>query len=88
MAGLDLTHQLQATPERIAQVRAVPGRLALALADLMVFFSGTYTRRHDGMTGAPVHDPCSRAGAHSSRALRAGRSPTSLSRPAESSPVA
>ena len=59
MAGLDLTHNFQATPERIAQVRALPGRLALVLADLMVFFSGTYTRRHDDMSGAPVHDPCS-----------------------------
>ncbi|HEX2785049.1 MAG TPA: nucleoside hydrolase, partial [Ilumatobacteraceae bacterium] len=59
MAGLDLTHQLQATPERIAMVRALPGRLGLALADLMAFFSGTYTRSHDGLDGAPVHDPCS-----------------------------
>ncbi len=57
MAGLDVTHQLQATPERIAKVRAIPGRLASLLADLFVFFSGTYTARHEGMGGAAVHDP-------------------------------
>jgi inosine-uridine nucleoside N-ribohydrolase len=58
MSGLDLTHQFQATPERIASVRALPGSLASVLADLFVFFSGTYIDRHDNMIGAPVHDPC------------------------------
>ena len=57
MSGLDVTHQFQATPERIANVRAVPGRLAAVLADLLVFFSGTYMARHDDMGGAAVHDP-------------------------------
>lgn len=58
MSGLDVTHQLQATPERIAQVRSLPGRLAGLLADLFVFFSGSYVERHEGMRGAAVHDPC------------------------------
>ena len=58
MSGLDLTHQFQATPARIDLVRAVPGRLASVLADLFVFFSGTYVERSDNLTGAPVHDPC------------------------------
>jgi len=57
MAGLDVTHQFQATPDRIDAVRAVPGRLATVLADLFTFFSGTYTRRHANMAGAAVHDP-------------------------------
>jgi inosine-uridine nucleoside N-ribohydrolase len=57
MAGLDVTHQLQATPERIQAVRDIVGRLAATLADLMTFFSGTYVTRHDGMRGAAVHDP-------------------------------
>ncbi|MEP7202888.1 MAG: nucleoside hydrolase [Ilumatobacteraceae bacterium] len=57
MAGLDLTHQLQATPERIDQVRMVPGPLASILADLLTFFSGTYSKRHENMRGAAVHDP-------------------------------
>ena len=57
MSGLDVTYQLQATPERIEQVRAVAGRLAATLADLMKFFSGTYVSRHENMRGAAVHDP-------------------------------
>ena len=58
MTGLDLTHQFQATPERVQQVRAIPGRLASVLTDLFVYFSGTYVPRHDNLLGAPVHDPC------------------------------
>ena len=58
MAGLDLTHQFQALPERVEQVRALPGHLAAVLADLFDFFSGTYRSRHHHITGAPVHDPC------------------------------
>ena len=57
MTGLDVTHQLQATPERIAQLRTISGRLAATLADLMTFFSGTYVSRHENMRGAAVHDP-------------------------------
>jgi inosine-uridine nucleoside N-ribohydrolase len=58
MSGLDLTFQFQATASRIAAVRELPGRLASILADLFVFFSGTYTSRHAHIDGAPVHDPC------------------------------
>jgi inosine-uridine nucleoside N-ribohydrolase len=58
MAGLDLTHQLLATPDRIAAVRAEPGRAAALFADLFAFFSETYIGRHDGLPGAAVHDPC------------------------------
>jgi len=58
MAGLDITHDLQATPERISVVRALPGTLAKLLSELFVFFSSTYVSRHEGMRGAAVHDPC------------------------------
>lgn len=57
MSGLDVSHRFQATPERIAEIRAIGGRLAIVLADLLVFFSGTYVNRHDDLLGAPVHDP-------------------------------
>ena len=59
MAGLDVTHQFQATPSRIERVRALPGALAAVLADLFVFFAGTYLGRHDAgsIEGAAVHDP-------------------------------
>jgi inosine-uridine nucleoside N-ribohydrolase len=58
MSGLDVTHKLQATPERIDKVRALPGKLAGVLADLFVFFSDVYVGRHDNMRGGAVHDPC------------------------------
>jgi inosine-uridine nucleoside N-ribohydrolase len=64
MAGLDVTHQLIATPERIAAVGDLPGRLAGTLADLLRFLSGTYIARHDGaLAGAPctTRAPCSRS---------------------------
>ena len=58
MSGLDVTHRLQATPDRIAQVRALPGRLANVLADLFEYFTNVYVNRHDNMQGGAVHDPC------------------------------
>lgn len=59
MAGLDVTHRFQLTPERIEATRALPGRIAEILTGLFEFFSGTYLSRHDEgtMTGAAVHDP-------------------------------
>lgn len=59
MAGLDVTHQFQATPERIERIRGIGGRLATVLADLFDFFSANYLARHDAgsMLGAAVHDP-------------------------------
>jgi len=59
MAGLDVTHQFQATPHRIAQLGHLEGRLADVLSGLFEFFSDAYLARHaDGaMEGAAVHDP-------------------------------
>ena len=59
MAGLDVTHQFQATPERVAAIDALPGTLPAVLADLLTFFSENYRVRHDpgAMRGAAVHDP-------------------------------
>jgi inosine-uridine nucleoside N-ribohydrolase len=59
MAGLDVTHQFQATPPRIDRVRALPGTLAGVLGDLFVYFADRYRVRHDpgSMEGPAVHDP-------------------------------
>ncbi len=59
MAGLDVTHQFQATPERITRVRDAGTHLGTVLADLFEFFSSTYLARHDAgaLRGAAVHDP-------------------------------
>lgn len=55
--GLDVTHKVLATRERIRRIRAVGNRAALATAGMLEFFS-----RHDsakyGADGAPLHDPC------------------------------
>ena len=58
MSGLDLTHQFEATPDRIELIGALPGRLAVVLTALLKYFSATYRSRHDNFAGAPVHDPC------------------------------
>ena len=57
MAGLDVTHQFLVTPDRIADVDAIGGRLAAVLGDLFRFFAATYIRRHDHIAGAALHDP-------------------------------
>jgi inosine-uridine nucleoside N-ribohydrolase len=56
MAGLDVTHQFLATPDRIERVGAIGGSLAATLAQLLTFFSGSYQARHDAIAGAPMHD--------------------------------
>jgi len=58
MAGLDVTHELIATPERIDALAAVPGLLARSLTDLLRFFSAAYLTTYEGVRGAAVHDPC------------------------------
>jgi inosine-uridine nucleoside N-ribohydrolase len=57
MTGLDATHRFQVTPDRIAEVDRLDGRLAAVLTDLFGFFTGNYVSRHEGLTGAPLHDP-------------------------------
>ncbi|MFM9082415.1 MAG: nucleoside hydrolase, partial [Actinomycetota bacterium] len=58
MSGLDVTHQLQATPERIARVRQVEGQLAAIVADLFDYFLSTYVPLHENLRGGVVHDAC------------------------------
>ena len=55
--GLDVTHQVLATPERRERIRSVGNNAAAAVAGMLDFFN-----RHDtvkyGSLGAPLHDPC------------------------------
>jgi purine nucleosidase len=55
--GLDVTHQVIATPWRVARIRALGNRVADATAGMLEFYS-----RHDsvkyGIDGSPLHDPC------------------------------
>lgn len=57
MAGLDVTHQFLVDAARIEQIEAIEGELPAILADLFRFFTSNYISRHDGMTGAALHDP-------------------------------
>ena len=87
MSGLDVTHQLQATPERIAMVRALPGGVAAIFADLFDFFSGTYVGRHREHARRGRARPVRGDGAHPSRPVRAHARRTSRSRSTASSPA-
>ena len=58
MSGLNLTYTVQATPSRIAAIRAIGSPLATIVADLLTFFSHTYMARNHSIEGAPVHDAC------------------------------
>ncbi len=57
MAGLNISHQFQATPERIAVLRKTAGPTALLFADLLDEFSDRYRARQFDVIGAPMHDP-------------------------------
>jgi len=56
MAGLDVTHTLRATPERIAVLRGLGNPRALAAAQLLQFSSDAEIQ-HGIPGGAPLHDP-------------------------------
>lgn len=55
--GLDATHQVRGTPERIARIDALANPVAQLAADTLVF-SNTLPGNMEGATGAPLHDPC------------------------------
>ncbi|MGH9336945.1 MAG: nucleoside hydrolase, partial [Vicinamibacteria bacterium] len=55
--GLDVTHQVLATPERVARIEKLGTRVASSVAAMLRYFN-----RHDagkyGIEGGPLHDPC------------------------------
>jgi len=57
MAPLDVTHQMQSTPERLANIRAVGTRAATAVFE-MLSFSERFDLNKYQWPGAPLHDPC------------------------------
>jgi purine nucleosidase len=55
--GLDATHQVRSTPARIEALHEIGTPQAIACADLLQF-SADVERNIPGITGAPLHDPC------------------------------
>lgn len=55
--GLDLTHQVRSTPERIARIRSIDSPAARAVATWLEFSSGL-PGNGPRTQGAPLHDPC------------------------------
>jgi purine nucleosidase len=55
--GLDATHQVRATEDRIAALEAIGGEPARTAA-AMVRFSQRIERQVVGWDAAPLHDPC------------------------------
>jgi len=58
--GLDATHQVLATRERVARIRALGGPVAEAVSGMLSFFNRFDTAKY-GSEGAPLHDPCTTA---------------------------
>ncbi len=55
--GLDVTHQVLSTRERVERIRALGNPVAEATANMLSFFDRYDTNKY-GSLGAPLHDPC------------------------------
>lgn len=55
--GLDATHQVRATPDRLARIAAIDTVAARSVANL-IGFSAEVGRRLVGGAAPPMHDPC------------------------------
>jgi purine nucleosidase len=55
--GLDVTHQVLSTRDRVERIRALANPVATATADMLSFFDRYDTVKY-ASKGAPLHDPC------------------------------
>jgi len=55
--GLDVTHQVLSTRNRVDRIRALGNPVALATAGMLSFFDRFDTEKYTS-EGAPLHDPC------------------------------
>ncbi len=55
--GLDVTHRVLSTRNRIARIKALANPVAEATAGMLSFFHRHDTQKY-GSEGAPLHDPC------------------------------
>jgi len=57
MLGLDVTHQVLATPERVRAIAAHGTTVSRAILGLLEFYN-IYDQTRRNRPGAPMHDPC------------------------------
>ena len=69
MVGLNVTRKVPATPEHRHRIHALGTRTAVAVAELLDFFSKQLERRY-GLPGASMHDPLAVSALTDSRVLR------------------
>ena len=55
--GLDVTHQVLSTPDRVSRINALGNPVADAIVGLLSFFHRYDTKKY-GSEGTPLHDPC------------------------------
>ena len=55
--GLDVTHQVLSTEDRVSRIKALGNPVALATAGMLSFFDRFDTKKYKSR-GAPLHDPC------------------------------
>ena len=55
--GLDVTHQVLATPERVSRIRSLGTRTGETVASMLQYFNRFDSEKY-GSEGAPLHDPC------------------------------
>lgn len=74
MVGLDVTHKVLATPERMAQLSGVGTDVARFIAELVEFFGGSYMKERR-YPGPPMHDPLAVAAVADPAVLRTVAAP-------------
>ena len=57
VVGLDASHQVLATKERVARIEKIGCPAAIATAGMLGFFNRHDTKKY-GSLGSPLHDPC------------------------------
>jgi purine nucleosidase len=57
MLGLDVTHQVLVTPERLRAIEQIDTRVGRAVSGLLRFYN-IYDQTGRNRPGAPLHDPC------------------------------
>jgi purine nucleosidase len=57
MLGLDVTHQVLVTPERLRAIEQIDTKVGRAVSGLLRFYN-IYDQTRRNRPGAPLHDPC------------------------------